>query len=190
MKRTVVLLLALCLVLPTLAGCSKELPPFDAVTAAAPLEAFPLSRVSGLSLTPPKSFSAGENGDAWYAPDYPADGSCITVHIAATNPQFASYTAENVKQALEASYKASLETDVAVTMDQFAFCTVEGFKALQMEYHFTYRDIAMRCLQYLIQADRAYTVTCIQVAEARWMSEFANVTDSLTFTWESVPAAA
>jgi hypothetical protein len=189
MKRTFVLILTLCLLLPVLAGCSKELPPFDAVSAAAPSEAFPLTQVAGLTLTPPKSFSAGETGNAWYAPDYPSDGSCITVHTAAANPQFASYTAENVKQALEASYKASLETDVAVTMDRFEFCTVNTFKALQLEYHFTYRDIQMRCLQYLIQADRAYTVTCIQVAGAKWMTEFNAVADSLAFAWEIVSAA-
>ena len=111
------------------------------------------------------------------------------MHTAAANPQFASYTAENVKQALEASYKASLETDVAVTMDRFEFCTVNTFKALQLEYHFTYRDIQMRCLQYLIQADRAYTVTCIQVAGAKWMTEFNAVADSLAFAWEIVSAA-
>ena len=91
-----------------------------------------------------------------------------------------------MKQALEASYQASLETEVSVTIDSFAFCTVAGFKALQMEYHFTYRDIDMRCLQYLIQADQAYTVTCIQVAEAKWMTEFAAVAESLAFDWELV----
>ena len=189
MKRTVLFLLALCLLLPSLAGCSKETHSFDAAAVTAPAEAFPLSRVAGLTLSAPKDFSAEEQGYAWYAPNYPADGSCITIHTAATNPQFASYTADHVKQALEASYQASLETPVTVTMDDFAFCTVAGFKALQMEYHFTYRDIHMRCLQYLIQADQAYTVTCIQVAEAKWMTDFAAVAESLAFDWEIVSPA-
>ena len=186
MKRAIFLVLALCLLLPALTGCKQELPVFDAAATAAPATAFPLHRVGGLRLAAPQDFSAEEQGNAWYAPTYPADGSCITIHTAATNPQFASYTADNVKQALEASYLASLETEVSVTMDAFEFCTVDGFKALKMEYHFTYRDIKMCCLQYLIQADQAYTVTCIQVAEAKWMTEFATVCESLIFDWETV----
>lgn len=183
MKRIWILGLALCILLPPLSGCSREPDTFHAAAAAAPAEAFPLMQVDSLTLTPPASFSAGEDGRSWYAPDYPSDGSCITIHTAATDPQFASYTAENVKQALETSYNASLDTDVAVTMDEFAFTTVAGFDALRMQYHFTYRDIKMCCLQYLIEADQAYTVTCIQVAEAKWLTEFESVVGSLAFTW-------
>ena len=68
MKRTVLFLLALCLLLPTLAGCSKETHSFDAAAVTAPAEAFPLSRVAGLTLSAPKDFSAEEQGYAWYAP--------------------------------------------------------------------------------------------------------------------------
>ncbi len=186
MKRTLLLGLVLCIILACCAGCSGEPAPFDAVAAAAPISAFPLMQVGQLTLTPPSSFTAGEDGSSWYAPDYPSDGSCITIHTAATHPQFASYTADNVKQALEASYKDSLETEVSVTMDDFAFVTVSGFDALRMQYHFTYRDIKMHCLQYLIDANRAYTVTCIQVAEAKWITEYESVCASLGFTWEIV----
>lgn len=186
MKRMLLLGLALCMILGCCAGCGREPAPFDAAAAAAPVAAFPLMQVGQLTLTPPASFTAGEDGSSWYAPDYPSDGSCITVHTAATHPQFASYTAENVKQALEASYKESLETDVAVTMDAFEFTTVAGFDALRMQYHFTYRDIAMHCLQYLVEADLAYTVTCIQVAEAKWLTEYETVCAGLGFTWETV----
>lgn len=185
MKRTLILTLILCILLLT-CSCAKEPVELDAAAAAAPAAAFPLIQVDALTLTPPQSFTAGEDGCSWYAPDYPNDGSCITVHTTPTNPQFASYTAENVKQALEASYKTSLETDVTVTMDAFAFTKTAGFDALQMQYHFTYRDIKMNCLQYLIEADQAYTVTCIQVAEAKWMTEFETVISSLRFTWQLV----
>lgn len=190
MKRALLLGLTLCIILALLSGCAKEPEVFNAAGAAAPVSAFPLIRLDSLTLTPPASFTAGEGGSSWYAPDYPSDGSCITIHTAAVNPQFASYTAENVKQALEASYKASLETDVAVTMDEFAFTTVAGFNALRMQYHFTYRDIKMSCLQYLIDADMTYTVSCIQVAEAKWMTEFETVVSSLGFTWQLATDAA
>lgn len=190
MKRTLLLSLTLCIILSLLSGCAQEPKEFNAATFAAPANAFPLIQLDSLTLTPPASFTAGEDGNSWYAPDYPSDGSCITVHTAATNPQFASYTAENVKQALEASYKASLETDITVTMDEFAFTTVAGFNALRMQYHFTYRDIKMNCLQYLIDADMTYTVSCIQVAEAKWMTEFESVVNSLTFTWQLASDAA
>ena len=184
MKQYRRLSLVLCILMLLCAGCSKPVdPPFDATAAAAPVAAFPLIGVAGLTLTPPSGFTANEEGTGWYAPDYPSDGSCITVHTAATNPQFASYTAEKVKLALETSYKASLEADITVTMDAFELTQVDGFAALRMQYHFTYRDIKMTCLQYLIDADFAYTVTCIQVAEAKWMTEFEAVCASLDFTW-------
>lgn len=187
MKRYCLLSLALCILLSLCAGCSKPVdPPFDATAAAAPADAFCLIGMQGLTLTPPASFTANEEGNAWYAPDHPGDGSCITVHTAATNPQFASYTAENVKQALETSYKASLEADITVIMDSFELTRVDGFDALRMQYHFTYRDIKMTCLQYLIDADFAYTVTCIQVAEAKWMTEFETVCANLDFTWAPI----
>lgn len=190
MKRALSLGLTLCIILSLLSGCTREPEAFNAAAVAAPAEAFPLIRLDSLILTPPTSFTAGEDGSSWYAPDYPSDGSCITIHTAATNPQFASYTAENVKQALETSYKTSLDADIAVTMDEFAFTTVVGFNALRMQYHFTYRDIEMTCLQYLIAADRTYTVSCIQVAEAQWMTEFEAVVSSLNFTWQLVSEAA
>lgn len=188
MKRLVYPGLALCILLLSMTGCAKQQPPIDAAAAAAPAEAFPLIQVDTLVLTPPQSFTAGEDGQSWYAPDYPSDGSCITLHAAATHPQFSSYTAENVKQALETSYLDSLDTQVAVTMDEFAFVSVDGFAALRLQYHFTYRDIAMRCLQYLVAADQAYTITCIQVAEAGWMTEFEAVMDSLDITWTTSSA--
>lgn len=184
MKRIAMLALSLCLLLPVTAGCSQNPTPFDADAAVASIEAFPLYRVAGLNLTPPDSFTATEDGSAWYAPDYPSDGSCITVHTAATRPQFASYTPENVKQALEDSYRTSLETEIEVTIDTFEFVTISGFEALRLQYHFTYRDIKMTCVQHLISADRAYTVTCIQVADAKWLSSFASVEESLSIRWE------
>ena len=186
MKRYILLGLALCILMSLCAGCQKTEVIFDAAAAAAPAGAFPVMQVEGLTLTPPPSFTADEAGNSWYAPDYPGDGSCITVHTAPTHPQFASYTAEKVKLALETSYKASLEADITVTMDAFEFVKVDGFDALRLQYHFTYRDIKMNCLQYLIEADQAYTVTCIQVAEAKWMTEFNTVCTDLDFTWMPV----
>lgn len=183
MKRIALFSLILCLLLSLATGCSQKPAPFDAAAATASSKAFPLTRIDGLNLTPPDSFTASEDGSAWYAPDYPSDGSCITIHTSPTRPQFASYTPENVKQALEDSYCASLDANITVTVDSFDPITISGFDALRLQYHFTYRDIKMICLQYLIAADCAYTVTCIQVADANWLSDFESVESSLSIRW-------
>lgn len=184
MKRWLLFSLILCTILLCCAGCAKEPAPFDSAAAAAPASTFPLIRLGKLSLTAPEGFTAGDDGKSWYAPKYPSDGSCITLHTADTIPPFASYTADKVKQALESSYKDTLGTAVTVTMDAFTFTAVSGFDALRLQYHFTYRDIKINCLQYLIGADKSYTVTCMQVANAKWMTQYDTVCTDLYFTWE------
>lgn len=183
MKRVFALGLIFCL----LCGCAREeagKTQTELVTALTEEPgAFPLSALDGVSLTPPEGFTASEDGRAFYAPGYPKDGSNIMIHTAEVDPLFDAYTPELVLAALESTYLNALGVTPEVTIDEFTFTTLRGFPALRLQYHFVYSGIPMTCLQYVVEADVAYTFTFIQVGGADWMSAFETSAASIGFAW-------
>lgn len=182
MKRLFALGLLLCL----LAGCAKG----DTADRSAAAEAlanvprvFSLAAPDTVSLTPPEGFAASDDGLAYYAPGYPGDGSSILLHTADTDPLFDTYTPELVLATLKSTYLNTLGVEPDVVMDTFAFTTLCGFRTLRMQYHFAYQGIPMTCLQYVVEADAAYTFSFIQVGEANWLSAYETSADTIHLSW-------
>ena len=142
--------------------------------------------ITGYTFEAPEGFTvSADNDQLWLAPDYPTDGSNITVTTAEYDKLFGSYSREVLEASLESLFAESLEEEVDVTSDSFERTTIDGVDAIRYCYHLELYGVALR--QELVTVNAAnggYSFTFTQSGEADWNDAYHACINSIRFTFE------
>ena len=143
--------------------------------------------ITGYTFEAPEGFTvSADNDQLWLAPDYPADGSNITVvPVARYDEQFGSYTQESLEAGLESAFAQEMEEEVDLISDTFEHTTIDGVDAIRYCYHLELYGVALR--QELVTVNAAnggYSFTFTQSGEADWNDAYHACINSIRFTFE------
>ena len=142
--------------------------------------------ITGYTFEAPEGFTvSADNDQLWLAPDYPTDGSNITVTTAEYDKLFDSYSREVLEASLESLFAEALEEEVDVTSDSFERTTIDGVDAIRYCYHLELYGVALR--QELVTVNAAnggYSFTFTQSGDADWNDAYHACINSIRFTFE------
>lgn len=186
MKKAFVLLVCL-LVGCGLVACGGKAPE-SAVSEVLPDSATPTfsgggqNAVAEHGFVPPEGFAERpEQPGTYYSPDYPGDASNICLAVDVHDPYFEAYDAALMQEAQRRALTAQLGEEVAVTVDDFSYFTLDGLPAWQLKAHYTADGRQVRQLTVSVNADSRYTYTFTQVDTDDWDEAFAQSAGSLWF---------
>lgn len=143
--------------------------------------------ITGYTFEVPEGFTLSDDNDGlWLAPDYPNDGSNITVvPVARYDEQFGSYTQESLEAGLGSAFAQEMEEEIDLVSDSFQHTTIDGVEAIRYRYHLELYGVALRQEVVTVNgANGGYSFTFTQAGDADWSDAYDACVASIRFTCE------
>ena len=122
----------------------------------------------------PEGFAESPDVDNLYVTErYPIDASMICYEVMDGDPALQLMTEDMFKEEAEAQLQQTYGENVSLTIDSYESISVSGFPAFRILCHYGAEGLEITQLQYVINADKTYTVTYSQTNDYDWMEAFA-----------------
>lgn len=155
----------------------------EEVKEAAGEEAFEVDpNAKKLQFTVPAAFTESDTPGLYMTAEPETDGSNIYYLQAAADTTAMDITEDQFVDQITAMYEQTYGQTVDVTIDEFTKTTVAGEDAIKIVCSYTFMDIPVKQLEYMISTDESLeVVTFTQMADADWFADFEACVETFAF---------
>ena len=139
----------------------------------------------GCTFTVPESFMESEDVPGMYVTKrYPIDASTIYYAEFAQDKAMQLMTEETFKTQAEETLRQVYDKDIEVSVDSFEKIEIDGYPAFRILCHYQIDDIAIKQLEYAINADKSYVITYSQTNDYDYMEEYEASAETISLEFK------
>lgn len=128
---------------------------------------------SGCTFDIPEGFEESQDvANLYVTARYPLDASMIYYEVMDGDISLQLMTEELFREDAEDNLRQAYGDDISLNIDSFESVKVSGHPAFRILCNYETGDIKITQLQYLVNADKTYTVTYSQTSDYDWMEAF------------------
>lgn len=139
---------------------------------------------SVINYTYPYGWTSEELSDysvMYYNPNYPTDGSNISLIVTQPDTTLKNYSQEQFEEVFLDTLQSTDLAGIDISFDYFEKGTLDGYDTVYFEASYDYMGVPMVQYQYyiVVPGDCTYILTFTQAGNNNWTAEFAEMIDSI-----------
>lgn len=121
----------------------------------------------------PEGFEKSREVEGLYVSErYPLDVSMIYYEVLEKDTSMQLMTEELFREQAEENLRLAYDEDIEVEIDSFESIKIDDYPAFRILCHYRVDGIEITQLEYVINADKSYTVTYSQTSDNDWMEAY------------------
>ena len=121
----------------------------------------------------PEGFEKSREVEGLYVSErYPLDVSMIYYEVLEKDTSMQLMTEELFREQAEENLHLAYDEDIEVEIDSFESMKIDDYPAFRILCHYQVDGIEITQLEYVINADKSYTVTYSQTSDNDWMEAY------------------